>query len=184
MSNSKPLSVTDVVSTWYMKKLKNTPIQTKAITSAVLSFASSVIAQKLIEKKNIDWSRVAKFTVWGLISSPLVHFWHIILDRLFRNIKGQYQTWGKMIVDQLVFAPFINIAFYTVLALLDGKPKSILFKLYFDLFPTLKASWKVWPIAQFINFKFVPSHLRVLFGNLIGFLWGMYLAVISSKKRN
>ncbi|KAK5579581.1 hypothetical protein RB653_009265 [Dictyostelium firmibasis] len=184
MSNSKPLSLTDAVTTWYMKKLKSKPIQTKALTSATLSFISSVVAQKFIEKKKINWNAVIKFTIWGLISSPLVHYWHIILDRLFKNIKDKYQSWGKLIVDQLVFAPFINIAFYSVLAILDGKPKSILFKLYFDLFPTLKASWKVWPLAQLINFRFVPSHLRVLFGNLVGFCWGMYLSILSTKKRN
>eukprot|EP01133_Synstelium_polycarpum_P010597 gene10597-12331_t len=184
MSNSKPQSVTDAMCAWYMKRLKYSPISTKALTSATLSFTSNIIAQGVIERRKIDWPRVIKFTIWGLLSSPLVHYWHIILDRMFRNIKDQYQVWGKLIADQLIFAPFINIAFYTVLALLDRKPGSILIKLYFDLMPTLKASWKVWPLAQFINFSFVPSHLRVLFGNLVGFLWSIYLTVLSQSRKN
>ncbi|KAF2076743.1 hypothetical protein CYY_001932 [Polysphondylium violaceum] len=187
MSNSKPANLKECFTNWYMKQLKAKPIQTKALTSATLSFASSVLAQKLIERKKIDWSSVIKFTIWGLISSPLSHFWHMILERTFKNVKDKYQVWGKLLADQLIFAPFINIAFYTVLSILDNrafKPKSILIKLYFDLFPTLKASWKVWPLAQFVNFKFVPAQLRVLFGNFVGFCWGMYLAILSTKKSN
>ncbi|EGG14870.1 pmp22 family protein [Cavenderia fasciculata] len=182
MSNSKPTTIVDAFTSWYMKRLKSNPIQTKALTSATLSLASNVIAQGLIERRKIDWSRVIKFTIWGSISSPLVHFWHIILDRLFRNVKSQYAAWGKLIVDQLIFAPFINICFYVALALLDRKPNSILIKLYLDLWPTLLASWKVWPIAQFINFSFVPAQLRVLFGNFVGFMWSIYLTILTSKK--
>ncbi|GAM25535.1 hypothetical protein SAMD00019534_087100 [Acytostelium subglobosum LB1] len=184
MSNSKPSSVINEFTAWYMKRLRTNPISTKALTSATLSFTSNVLAQRVIEGKKIDWSRVIKFTIWGLLASPVGHFWHIFLERLFRNVKEKYQAIGKLVVDQLIFAPFINILFYTVLSLLDGKPGAILIKLYFDLIPTLMASWKVWPLAQFINFKFVPPHLRVLFGNLVGFAWSIYLTIISAKKKH
>eukprot|EP01132_Coremiostelium_polycephalum_P004919 gene4919-6132_t len=183
MSHSKPQTAIDKFSKWYMTRLQSKPISTKALTSAALSFTGNVVAQALVEKKKVDWLRVLKFTIWGLISSPLVHFWHKILDTLFKNVKSRYQVYGKLIVDQLVFAPFINIVFYSVLAILDGKPKSIPIKLFFDLLPTLKASWKVWPLAQFINFGFVPPQLRVLFGNMVGFLWGIYLTILSSRKK-
>ncbi|KYQ93774.1 pmp22 family protein [Tieghemostelium lacteum] len=175
------LTVTDI-QRWYMARLKSKPILTKAVTSAALSLIGNIIAQKGIERRSIDWNRVLKFTVWGSISSPMVHFWHKILDVVTKNVPEKYKSWVKMIIDQLVFAPFINIAFYSFLAIADGKPNSILIKLYFDLIPTLKASWKVWPLAQYINFTFIPPQLQVLFGNIVGFLWGIYLTVLSSKK--
>jgi hypothetical protein len=37
-------------------------------------------------------------------------------------------------------------------------------------------SWRVWPIAQLINFAFVPLHFRVLFGNIVRFFWTIYLS--------
>ncbi|EFA78095.1 pmp22 family protein [Heterostelium album PN500] len=160
MSNSKPQTIVDCFTSWYMKRLKATPITTKALTSATLSFTSNIIAQGLIERKKIDWSRVIKFTIWGLISSPVGHFWHIILDRLFRNIKDKYQVVGKLLADQLIFAPFINILFYTVLALLDGKPGAILIKLYFDLFPTSQGFMEglaIGSIHQFLICTISPS---------------------------
>lgn len=35
---------------------------------------------------------------------------------------------------------------------------------------------KLWPASQYINFNYVPPHLRNLFGNGIGFIWGIYLS--------
>ena len=37
-------------------------------------------------------------------------------------------------------------------------------------------SWRVWPLAQYLNFNFVPAQYRVLFGNLVGFFWGIYMS--------
>jgi protein Mpv17 len=40
-------------------------------------------------------------------------------------------------------------------------------------------NYAVWVPAMFINFKFVPPTLQVLFSNFIGFGWNIYLSKIS-----
>ncbi|GAM25355.1 hypothetical protein SAMD00019534_085300 [Acytostelium subglobosum LB1] len=182
MSNSKPQTIVDAATSWYMRKLKNNPVPTKALTSASIAFFSNLIAQRVVERRRVDWSRVIKFAIWGLVSSPISHYWYIVLDRLFRNIKDKYQVYGKIIVDQLIYAPFINILFYVVTSLLDRKPNAIILKLYFSLLPTLKENWKIWPIAQIINFTYTPPHLRAMFTFFIEFIWFIMLSVVSKKK--
>lgn len=31
--------------------------------------------------------------------------------------------------------------------------------------------WRVWPLASFLNYRFVPLQLRVLFVNLVALCW-------------
>lgn len=40
---------------------------------------------------------------------------------------------------------------------------------------------KIWPLVNVINFKFVPANLRVLFGNFVGFLWGIYVMQLTNS---
>lgn len=50
---------------------------------------------------------------------------------------------------------------YTVIALWQGHPKDISAKLKQDWKPALYANWKLWIPFQFINFRFIPTHLQV-----------------------
>lgn len=34
-------------------------------------------------------------------------------------------------------------------------------------------AWKVWPIACFINYSFMPIRYRVFFLNMVGFFWAI-----------
>eukprot|EP01112_Ceratiomyxa_fruticulosa_P020445 TRINITY_DN695_c0_g1_i1.p1 TRINITY_DN695_c0_g1~~TRINITY_DN695_c0_g1_i1.p1 ORF type:complete len:193 (+),score=49.19 TRINITY_DN695_c0_g1_i1:99-677(+) len=184
MSNSKPHnpSSLQVFGEWYLGSLKKNPIRTKALTSAILSFLSNVIAQKFIEKRRgLDYARLIRFTVFALLSSPVTHKWYELCDSIFRGRKSSTQVYERLALDQLLFAPFINVYFFTVMCILGGNPSSAPAVVRSQLWPTLKASWKVWPLAQFINFNFVPPQLRVLFGNFVAFFWSMYLSSLSSK---
>ena len=35
--------------------------------------------------------------------------------------------------------------------------------------------YRVWPLANFVNFKFVPERLRVLTSNVLSVFWNAYL---------
>eukprot|EP01113_Clastostelium_recurvatum_P007775 TRINITY_DN13634_c0_g1_i1.p1 TRINITY_DN13634_c0_g1~~TRINITY_DN13634_c0_g1_i1.p1 ORF type:complete len:186 (+),score=46.48 TRINITY_DN13634_c0_g1_i1:46-603(+) len=183
MSHSKPSSAQSLWA-WYLRSLKEKPVVTKALTSATMSLLSNLVAQKLLERRRtLDLPRLAKFSLFGLISSPITHIWYEVCDRLFRpRAKSPTAVYERLLLDQLLYAPFINIVFYTFMSIMNGRPGDAPSTIRSQLWPTLTASWKVWPLAQLINFSFVPAHLRVLFGNFIGFLWGMYLALISQKK--
>lgn len=44
------------------------------------------------------------------------------------------------------------------------------------IWSTMLGCWRVWPVANLINFAFVPANLRVLFMNVIGLGWNIYLS--------
>eukprot|EP01027_Heterolobosea_sp_BB2_P010923 GEZU01015953.1.p1 GENE.GEZU01015953.1~~GEZU01015953.1.p1 ORF type:complete len:130 (-),score=37.44 GEZU01015953.1:89-478(-) len=118
--------------------------------------------------------------------SPIIHFWYQLLDRLFKNANpnSKWVPMLKLLLDQLLFAPAINIFFFSVMSVLDGKPEEAPLRIQEKLWPTLTTSWKIWPIAQYINFNYIPPELRVLFGNCVGFFWSVYLAMITSNNRS
>jgi protein Mpv17 len=52
-----------------------------------------------------------------------------------------------------------------------------------DLYLTaLFANWKVWPAAQFINFRYTPPAYRVPFSQACGVFWTLYLSILNSEE--
>lgn len=45
-----------------------------------------------------------------------------------------------------------------------------------SIWGTLLVCWKLWPVANLINFAFVPANLRVLFMNFVGLGWNIFLS--------
>lgn len=88
-----------------------------------------------------------------------------------------------MLVDELIYDPFCICFFFTVVGLLEGKSLTdIKTKIKKDYWSTQIASWKVWPIVQIINFSVVPKNFTILFINLVGFFWGIFMQIMSAKK--
>ena len=44
-----------------------------------------------------------------------------------------------------------------------------------------QANYKLWPLANAINFSLVPLKLRVLFANVVSVFWNMYLSAASNR---
>jgi len=163
----------------YNKSLEKNPILTKSVTSAIISMLSDIFAQKVIQKQPLNLARPIKFGIWGFFFiAPLNHNYYKLLDSQVsaKKLKGTSAVIGKLLVDQLLYAPLILSLFFIVMNILNMTPFNIKRQIKRDLLNTLKSNWKIWPVAQFINFYFVPVQLRVLFGNVIAFGWNAYLS--------
>ena len=44
-------------------------------------------------------------------------------------------------------------------------------KLYTDFSGVQKNGWRLWPLASWITYQFIPLRLRVLFVNVVAFFW-------------
>lgn len=89
----------------------------------------------------------------------------------------------KLAFDELLYDPFCIVFFFSVIGLLESQNiQQIQSKIVKDYWETQKMSWRIWPIAQFINFAVVPSPMRILFINLVGFFWGIFMQVMAGKK--
>jgi protein Mpv17 len=176
----------------YNRLLVEKPVLTKSITSGVIAFVADVACQKIMaakkegvegaEESEIDWKRTAKFTIINtVLVGPLLHFWY---GTLVAKIPGNsvISTVYRVACDQLIFAPFCIIpAFFAFAQILDGTPERIPDKLRADWATTMVANFSLWVPAQLINFKLVPAPFQVLFANMVGLLWSVYLSEVTAK---
>ncbi|XP_065830730.1 peroxisomal membrane protein 2-like [Oscarella lobularis] len=168
---------------WYTYNLKKKPVLTKAITSATLSALGETLVQKYGGKGDSAvpaWRSVLAYAMFGfVVTGPLIHHYHRLLEK-FIPPKSEHAMIKKLLVDRFVFTPPLLALFFYVIALLEGRgtteSKRILSE---HLWPTLKLSWKIYTVVQFVNLYYVPQQFRVLFTNLLGFLWTVYISLIS-----
>lgn len=157
----------------------------QAVTSAVLSGLGNAVAQAVVEGRGLrglEAGRLWRFTVLGLLLSPVSHYKFLWLESLFRFAPQRSGLYGKLALDQLAFGPLFNVLFYVLLAILNGQPSSAAALVRANFWPTTINSWKVWPIASFVSFNYVPEELRVLFANIVGFFWVIVLSVIAARR--
>ena len=79
-----------------------------------------------------------------------------------------------------MFAPLFVGTFFAALLTLEGRPGDAAAKIKADLPSALKANWALWVPANFVNFRFVPPHLQVLFANGVALAWNTYLSIVSN----
>lgn len=169
----------------YNRLLREKPLITKSITSGVIAFIADIACQKAMasdKESKIDWKRTAKFTTMNLVLvGPTLHYWY---GFLMAKIPGTTTLSAvyRVACDQFLFAPFFIIpAIFSFSSLLDGTPEKIPERLKADWAPTLVANFALWVPAQFINFKLVPAQFQVLFANMVGLVWNVYLSAAVNK---
>lgn len=119
--------------------------------------------------------------VVGLIIGPVLRTWYLTLDRI---LPGAAKTAGfkKMLLDQSVFAPVMICFFFGVTETLAGKRlhdiKQMLQERYTE---TLITNYKIWPLAQTLNFTFVPIQHRVGFVQIVAIFWNAYMSWMTNK---
>eukprot|EP01111_Echinosteliopsis_oligospora_P015412 TRINITY_DN609_c0_g1_i1.p1 TRINITY_DN609_c0_g1~~TRINITY_DN609_c0_g1_i1.p1 ORF type:complete len:189 (+),score=30.82 TRINITY_DN609_c0_g1_i1:119-685(+) len=166
---------------WYQKNLKENPVLTKTVTSAISSTLAAIVAQKYVEGRPLDFARTVRLGLFGATIAPLIHQWYLALDRAFHGRKGRDVVITKILMDQLLFAPLINIFFFIYMGFVSGSFSQILPSIKSGTIPSMLANWKFWPFVQLINFAFVPMHLRSLVGNIAAFFWNIYITVIRQR---
>ena len=168
----------------YLELLETNPLATKAITSGVISGAGDWTCQAIYNEEGagIDWARLGKFSLLGAaLVGPTLHVWYGLLGRLLPK-PGTLGAVQRLVADQFVFAPTFIPVFMSTLMALDGQAASIVEKLKADWFEAVKGNWALWIPAQFINFRLVPPHLQVLFANVVGVAWNVYLSLVSHRE--
>ena len=85
---------------------------------------------------------------------------------------------AKVALDQLTYGPFTNWLYFFVIGWFNGQSLAeIQSKVSREFLPIMLANWRIWPAVTFINFKFVPPALQVLFGNIIAIFWTTWVVM-------
>ncbi|CAG9462524.1 unnamed protein product [Pedinophyceae sp. YPF-701] len=91
--------------------------------------------------------------------------------------KSNRAVGAKIALDQLTWSPFWTAVFLTFLRILGGADvQSAWASIQSAWLPTMLMSYRVWPAAQLICFKWVPNGQRVLFNQVVSLLWVVYVS--------
>ncbi|KAE8896676.1 hypothetical protein PF005_g30743 [Phytophthora fragariae] len=179
----------------YDRWLRDSPLLTKGVTSAVLFGIGDRVAQRIERSERASDSdidsdsddrhglhRTARMMLWGgVLFAPVGHAWYNWLERVVRG-KGAASIAKKVVADQLVFSPPLSLAFFTYAGCSEGKPlRDSVETAAAKLPPTLAVNWSVWPLVHVCTFGFVPLQYRILFINVVNVGWSAFLSRMASN---
>lgn len=165
----------------YTSLLRQWPILTKSGTSALTSCLGSSLQQVVTEGK-VNCNIARSFLLYGgLVSGPITHFLYIALDKIFPG-PGLTQGLLRVLTDRLIFSPaFLFLTIYLINRLQGRSHRECLDSLTSKYKTSLLANWKIWTLPQIVNINLVPAQYRVLFANMVAFVWNFYLASVKNK---
>jgi len=183
----------------YQQSFETHPNATLAFIGGALNALGDCFAQlsqNLLAIRNhearsgYDIPRTLRFFAFGFTISPLLGRWNHFLERAFplRSIKGSsrvsFRALGKRVAaDQVIMAPLGLAIFIGSMGAMEGRDAKHILQRYADLYePTVLANWKVWPVAQFVNFRYMPLPYRVPFQSTCGVFWTVYLSLVNSRE--
>eukprot|EP01136_Pigoraptor_vietnamica_P007370 Opistho-1_new@2633 len=151
------------------------PLLTNTALYSSLFLAGDVVQQK-IEGHSLDWARAARMGAMGLALGPVHHHWYSFIDRRLPS-QSLSNVVKKVAADQAVFAPFCILSFFGGVATLEGRtPQETREEVGRKFWPTYKVDCAIWPLAQLLNFYFVPSQLRVAYVGTATLFWNVFLS--------
>ncbi|XP_058053964.1 PXMP2/4 family protein 3 [Anopheles bellator] len=164
----------------YLEQLFEHPIRTKAITSCVIASSANLVSQKLAGAKELNTDSVMAYGLFGLIfTGPLSHFFYSWLDRVTNDTR--FKKILMLLGERALFAPALTALSLYFISRFEYKTHDEAFVNLVTLFRSvLRGNLKFLTLPVIINFNYVPPMLRVLFANIIGFCWIVFL---STKRR-
>lgn len=138
----------------------------------------------------LDTRRVLDVAIVGAIwSGPVTHYWYIILEKMYGVIakaaniqRPEIGLIVKLILDSIIFSSVTITGYFTIRSILEGTGLTgAKEKLTTRFFATLFGAWRFWPMANAVNFWFVPMQFRVLYMNVVSLFWTGWLTYVNSK---
>lgn len=167
----------------YNRLLDKDPLLAKSLTSGAGFLLGDLLAQTFIEKKDaLDLVRIVRFTLFGLfVHGPSGHVFYGKLDKLIPS-TNTLPVISKVAIDQLVWNPIFGTMFLAFMSLAEGHGLDAAVQNIKDkLLTAVVGSWTVWPIAHFVNFKFVNPKYRILYINGVQVFYNMFLSIIANR---
>lgn len=167
----------------YMKVLTDSPIATKAVTSATVYAIGDVIAQKTegTSVDNLDRARTLRSMLAGLVGhGPLSHVWYNVSENFFENVLHLTVWWSfipKIAVDQFFWGPIWNNTYLLLLGIMKGDPlEDIWNDVKRTTVPLVLSGLKLWPLAHCVTYGLMPVENRLLWVDFVEIAWVTILA--------
>jgi len=192
-----------IIARVYQHSFETHPNTTLAITGGFLNALGDVVAQvsqntwrkEHEEYRRYDLARSLRFFCYGFTISPIMGRWNTFLQLKFplrtmqikrgrASSKISFKALSKRVAcDQLIMAPIGLAIFLGSIGMMEARSPRQIREKFKDIYPTaLITNWKVWPAAQFINFRYTPLPYRVPFAQACGVFWTLYLSILNSEE--
>ncbi|EMD41716.1 hypothetical protein CERSUDRAFT_90289 [Gelatoporia subvermispora B] len=187
----------------YQQSFESHPYGTLALTNGVLNAAGDAVAQ-VVEKMTFlqdddhrrpryDIPRTLRFFTFGVGMGPIIGRWNFFLEKHFPlRFRGSSSGAPRVSIpaltkrvaaDQIVMAPIGLALFISSMGMMEGRDAPHIRGKFKDMYtPALITNWQVWPVVQFINFRYMPLPYRVPFQSTVGVAWTLYLSILNSKE--
>lgn len=172
----------------YSTVLDQSPLPTKAVTSATVYTIGDLIAQSTEGKSigEVDRARVIRSLLAGLIGhGPLSHVWYDLSENLFENVMhlhGWFGTVIKVVIDQTTWGPFWNNTYILLLGMMKmDKLENIFSEMKRTTIPLIVSGLKLWPLAHCVTYGLVPVENRLLWVDLVEIIWVTILATAAAS---
>jgi len=191
----------------YQQSFKSHPHYTLAVTNGTLNALGDVVAQSVqlltrsqgdeYHQSTYDTARTVRFFLFGVGMGPLIGRWNTFLERRFPLRVGRSPgpagnsrvsiagLTKRVSSDQFLMAPTGLAIFLTSMGLMEGRDAQHIRGKFKDIYgQAIVANWQVWPLAQLINFRFMPLAYRVPFQSTCGVFWTLYLSLLNSTEND
>eukprot|EP00270_Netrium_digitus_P019080 TRINITY_DN741_c0_g1_i1.p1 TRINITY_DN741_c0_g1~~TRINITY_DN741_c0_g1_i1.p1 ORF type:complete len:216 (+),score=36.27 TRINITY_DN741_c0_g1_i1:111-758(+) len=147
--------------------------KTKALVAETKDVSSSGSS-----RSGFDLQRTARFGLVGLtLHGPFFYHGMQQLDLRFGPAKSLQMAVQKSLIGQFTLFPTYVTSFFLYMGLLEGRSgAALLDKVKAGFSAAFGAGCIFWPLANVINFRFVPVTGRILYLNGAGLLWNSYLS--------
>jgi hypothetical protein len=194
-NGSLPLTSTEIPSlqqqglkgVWnhYYGHLEKRPLFVKSVTAFFIMGCADLCAQGIDHLRGtsgaVDWPRAARFGAFGLLGAPWTHYYFYYLDKGLPPTPEPFTrtTFMKVFLDQFIQAPAMLVVIICLLSLMKFEGFEGMKTSMRDNYVTsLIANWKLWLPASLVNQAFVKPELRVLYVNVVFFVWIVILSTI------
>ena len=165
------------------------PMFANSCTGFVTFMTGDILSQSgYISSDRIDIMRSFRTGCLGVFMNGVtLHYWYRALDRMFGvSMKSKKNVIMKCVADQLVYAPFSIIAFFSYAAGNKGGSVSDIKTRFAEKFEesfidTWIADCSVWPLINFISFSLIPIHIRPTFVGFAQIGWQTYMSYVGYR---
>lgn len=147
-------------------------------TADALQQNIEIHVMRIDDRQRFSWRRTGKMFLAGALVAPLGHAWYSFLDRRLPGVAAMTIV-KKVLTDMLVAAPVFIYSLVVVVGMLDGQTYAEAWRELRSKFLLLYVvDCAVWPVAQTINFAFVPPPYRLLYINTIVLFWDIFFCYV------
>lgn len=166
---------------WYSRQQSHRPYTTQLCTTPLIYCTGDLSAQ-MIGGDGYDLSRTLRNLAVGAVISLPSYKWFMLLGRHFNYPSAALSTAVKVLVNQAVYTPLVNVYFFAFHAILRGeRVGATVDRVRTGVATSIPRSFLYWPLVTALNFTYVPPQSRSVAASTAAVFWQSYMSYLNRQ---